>query len=119
MGYHDALLRRLRQAYAERSAVMAAALARHLPSVASTTAPGASSFWLRFPDGTDVRALAAAASRRGVVIEPGDVFFATERPPAHYARLGFASIGADRIDAGVAELAQAWRAVRSITTTQE
>ena len=106
MGYHDALLRRLRQAYAERSAVMAQALARHLPDVAFTTAPGASSFWLRFPEGTDVRALVVAAAARGVVIEPGDVFFA-DGAPHPFARLGFASIDASRIDAGVAELAHA------------
>jgi GntR family transcriptional regulator/MocR family aminotransferase len=109
MGYHDALLRRLREAYAERSAVMADALARHLPEAACSTAPGASSFWVRFPPGTDVRALAAAAARRGVVIEPGDVFFAADTPPAQFARLGFASIAAARIDAGVTELSQAWR----------
>ena len=109
MGYHDALLRRLRQACAERAAVMAAALARHLPQVAFTTAPGASSFWLRFPAGTDVRLLAEAAARRGVVIEPGDVFFAASDPPCVFARLGFASIDAARIDAGLAELAAALR----------
>lgn len=111
MGYHDALLRRLRQACAERGALIVAALERHLPDVAVSTSPGASSCWLRFPDGADTRALAVAAERAGVLIEPGDVFFAGDRPPRQYARLGFASIATDRIAAGIAALAGAFREV--------
>ncbi|CAG0998177.1 HTH-type transcriptional regulator TauR [Burkholderiales bacterium] len=107
MGYHDALLRRLRQACAERGAAVTAALARHLPDVAVSTAPGAASCWLRFPDGVDTRALATAAERAGVLIEPGDVFFAGDRPPRQYARLGFASIATERIAPGIAALAAA------------
>lgn len=113
MGYHDALLRRLRRSNAERGAAIAAALARHLPEVAASTAPGAASCWLRFPDGTDTRALADAAARAGVLIEPGDVFFAGDRPPRQYARLGFASIATDRIEPGIAALAAAHAALRA------
>jgi GntR family transcriptional regulator/MocR family aminotransferase len=110
IGHHDALLRRLRQAYAERSRIMATALTAHLPAVRFSTVAGASSFWLRFPEHVDTRALAAAAASRGVLIEPGDVFFvASEHAPVptNYARLGFASIDAARIDAGIATLATA------------
>ena len=110
MGHHDALLRRLRQAYAERAQRMALALAAHLPDVRFRTVPGASSFWLQFPDDVDTRALAIAAAKRGVLIEPGDVFFA-ERAGAgvsvNHARLGFASIDAARIEPGIAALAAA------------
>ncbi len=108
MGHHDALLRRLRQAYAERSRIMAAALAAHLPDVRFSTVAGASSFWLRFPEHIDTRALATTAAAKGVLIEPGDVFFvaaAEATVPTNYARLGFASIDAARIDAGIAALA--------------
>ena len=110
MGHHDALLRRLRQAYAERSRVVAAALAAHLPGVRFSTVAGASSFWLRFPAHVDTRVLAENAARKGVLIEPGDVFFVADKDapvPANYARLGFASIDASRIDAGIATLASA------------
>lgn len=107
MGYHDAHLRRLRNAYAERGAAIATALAQHLPDVDVSTAAGASSCWLRFPDDVDTRALAAAAERVGVLIEPGDVFFAGDRSPRQYARLGFASIPTHRIAPGVAALAAA------------
>jgi GntR family transcriptional regulator/MocR family aminotransferase len=115
MGYHDALLRRLKQTYAERSPAVASALARYLPDVAFRTVAGASSFWLRFPGGVDTRALAAAAERHGVLIEPGDVFFATDSfancAPRNYARLGFASIATERIEPGLAALAAAYAQV--------
>lgn len=107
MGYHDALLRRLKQSHAQRAPALAAALQRHLPQVAFRTVAGASSFWLEFPGGVDTRAVAAAAERRGVLIESGDVFFAAESPPRNYARLGFGSIATERIEPGVAALADA------------
>jgi GntR family transcriptional regulator/MocR family aminotransferase len=110
MGHHDALLRRLRQAYAERAQRMALALSAHLPDVRFRTVPGASSFWLQFPDDVDTRVLASAAARRGVLIEPGEVFFAARAgtdAPANHARLGFASIDAMRIEPGIAALAAA------------
>ena len=110
---HDAHLRRLRQACAERASAIGAALARHLPEVLVSTASGASSRWLRFPDDVDTRALAAAAERAGVLIEPGDVFFAGDRPPRHYARLGFASIATERIAPGIAALASVHAELRT------
>src|SRR5690349_4928825 len=115
MGYHDGLLRRLKRTCAERSPVVAEALSRHLPEVAFHTVAGASSFWLRFPDGVDTRALAAAAQRHGVLIEPGDVFFAADglgkMPPRNFARLGFASIATERIEPGIGALAAAYAEV--------
>jgi len=116
MGHHDALLRRLRQSYAERSQRMTAALQAHLPAVAFTTVSGASSFWLRFPAAIDTRALADAAARMGVLIEPGDVFFdaAAGPVPTNYARLGFASLDTARIEPGIAMLAAACHEVAHI-----
>jgi GntR family transcriptional regulator / MocR family aminotransferase len=106
------LLRRLKRTYAERAPAVAHALSRHLPDVAFHTVAGASSFWLRFPEGVDTRALAAAAQRDGVLIEPGDIFFASEsrgkQAPRNYARLGFASIATERIEPGIAALATAY-----------
>jgi GntR family transcriptional regulator / MocR family aminotransferase len=115
MGHHDALLRRLRRSYAERSQLMAAALAAHLPEVSFVTACGASSYWVRFPEDIDARDLARTAARMGVLIEPGDVFF--ESPdgatvPLNYARLGLSSIDAGRIQPGIACLASAMAALR-------
>ena len=104
------------RAYAERSQLVAAALRAHLPDVAFTTVSGASSFWLRFPEHVDTRRLAERAAERGVLVEPGDVFFvATKRRavPTNHARLGFASIDAARIDPGIKTLAAAYAEVAS------
>ncbi len=117
MGYHDTLLRRLRQAQAERSRAAAAALARHLPGVEFTRTAGASSLWLRFEPWVDTRALAKAAARQGVLIEPGDVFFAEtdgDAAPSNYARLGIASLDIAAIEPGIAALALAHRQLRAV-----
>jgi len=111
MGYHDALLRRLRHAYADRAQRVAEALRVHLPAVAFTTVAGASSFWLRFPEQVDTRRVAEEAAKLGVLIEPGDVFFCASHDggvPSNYARLGFASIDATRIAPGIVALATAY-----------
>ena len=105
MGYHDALLRRLRQSAAERSRVLADALAQHLPDASFRSVTGGPSFWLGFPESIDTRRLAAAAQERGVLIEPGDVFFAAAKPPVNFARLGYGSIAAERIEPGIEILA--------------
>jgi len=96
---------------------MAAALAEHLPGTSFATVAGASSFWLRFADHVDTRVIADAAARLGVLIEPGDVFFAEIAGgpiPANYARLGFASIEASRIEPGIATLATACAQVAAL-----
>src|SRR6266567_8855460 len=59
-----------------------------------------------------IRGPSAAAQREGVLIEPGDIFFAAEsrgkQAPRNYARLGFASIATERIEPGIAALAAAY-----------
>ena len=76
MGYHDALLRRLGHAYAERARVAVDALdAPSARGCVHARYAGGSSLWLRFPENVDTRALAAAAEGEGVLIEPGDIFF--------------------------------------------
>ena len=42
---------------------------------------------------------------QGIVIEPGEVFFAGRRRPSNTMRLGYSSIPTDRIDEGVRRLA--------------
>jgi len=47
-----------------------------------------------------------------VLIEPGDVFFASEHPPGGFMRLGFQAIETRAIDAGIRELGQVVAALR-------
>ena len=43
------------------------------------------------------------------MIEPGDVFFMSDKPQQRHLRLGITSITADRIDEGIRELGEAMR----------
>lgn len=109
LGHYDALLRRLSIAYHKRVQVLQAALTRHLPEASFVPVAGGASCWVSAPEWLDAQELASSAAERGVLIEPGDVFFMSERPPSWHFRLGITSIAADRIEAGVRELAQAMR----------
>jgi GntR family transcriptional regulator/MocR family aminotransferase len=56
------------------------------------------------PPWLDARRLADLARVEGILIEPGDVHFATEAPPLNYFRLGFSSIDASAIEEGICRL---------------
>lgn len=105
LGHFDRLLRRSIEVLAERAEVVRVGLHRHLPDFAFSCAAGGSSVWVRGPAWLDSRALAEDARAAGVLIEPGDVFFHRADPPRRYFRLGFSSIPATRIDAGLRRLA--------------
>ncbi|MDE2454806.1 MAG: PLP-dependent aminotransferase family protein, partial [Burkholderiales bacterium] len=89
----------------ERCAVVLEALARHAPQCSVVPVTGGGSCWLRLPGGVSATALAEAAAREGVLIEPGDVFFHAATPPAGFIRLGYQSIPAKSIEPGIALLA--------------
>ena len=101
LGHHDAQLRRLATAHSERYPTLLAALARHAPQCTVARASGGGSCWMRLPDGIDAGELADRAADCGVLIEPGDVFFMAETPPAGYVRLGYQSIQAEAIEPGI------------------
>ena len=110
LGHYDAFSRSVSAALEVRSAAVSEGLARHLPGFSWNGGQGRSSVWLRGPDGFDSRVLSAAAARHGVLIEPGDIFFADEAAaPKNFIRLGFASIPVARIEPGLAALACALR----------
>ena len=106
-GHYDVLVRRIHRVYAERWRAMADALSRHLPDWALPPGFGGSSYWLTGPEGFDSEAAAAAALKRGVLIEPGAPFFADAAQGARHFRLGFSSIASERIGDGIERLAKA------------
>jgi GntR family transcriptional regulator / MocR family aminotransferase len=112
-GHHEAFVRRLNLAYRDRAQALRAALAQHLPALRPVSAQGGSALWCSAKPGIDARELTARLYPLGVVIEPGDVFFAGSRTPRHHLRLGYSSIPAERIDAGVRLLARELRAMTS------
>ncbi|MFZ1499283.1 MAG: PLP-dependent aminotransferase family protein [Giesbergeria sp.] len=105
LGYNDAHLKRLAQAQKERGAIVLDALARHAPQCTVTPLGGGGSCWVQLPANVSATELAERAAERGVLIEPGDVFFQSEQPAGHFIRLGFQSINARVINEGIAALA--------------
>ncbi|MCB1493173.1 MAG: PLP-dependent aminotransferase family protein, partial [Rhodobiaceae bacterium] len=67
---------------------------------------GGTAVWVEGPEGQPSDALAEVAQRKGVLIEPGAIFFAGgRRAPAF--RLGLSSIATERIAPGIRLLAEA------------
>ncbi|MQY14043.1 2-aminoadipate transaminase [Streptomyces sp. RB5] len=84
-------LRTVAAALRTRREALLGALAGALPELpVPEAAPGGFHVWQRLPDGTDERALAAAALRAGVAVAPGRHYYPAE-PPAPRLRLSFVS----------------------------
>ncbi|MEM7404919.1 MAG: PLP-dependent aminotransferase family protein [Pseudomonadota bacterium] len=104
-GHHDALVRRLSHAFRERCQVMGEALRRHLPQASYVPTVGGTSYWVQGPDNLNVAGLLPEARREGVLVEPGDVFFAAPEQHQNYFRLGFSAIPTQAIEPGIVRLA--------------
>ncbi len=109
LGHYDALINRLNHAYKRRRTVMDDAINAEGLTIAGRGAFGGSSFWMRAADGVDTDRLALDLRVRGVLIEPGRVFFAPETAPRNYYRLAYSSIAQTRIPEGIAHIADALR----------
>jgi len=105
-GHQEAFVRRLNIAYRDRAHALRAAISQHAPGLIPVSAQGGSALWVSASKGVDTRELAARLYLQGVVVEPGDVFFAGSRLPHHHVRIGYSSIPADRIEAGVRVIAR-------------
>lgn len=103
-GYHDALVRKITSALQQRSELMQTMLNQLLPSSIAKPIFGGSSYWVRGPAALDANLLAQQAKQQGVLIEPGAIFFHGKQPK-NYFRLGFSSIPAEKIAAGLGILA--------------
>ncbi len=113
LGHFDRLLQRNIGILAERAAVLEQSLATYLPEFGVSHSRGGSSVWVKGPEQLDSRRLAEQGRSRGVLVEPGDVFFASEHGPANFLRIGFSSISARRIEAGIQALSEVWRQHRA------
>lgn len=110
LGHHHSLLRRLSVLYGDRAQSLVTALNTWLPEFELVPLKGGSSCWVKAPSYVDTQLLATAALQEGVVIEPGHVFF--HRPAQdnnNFIRMGFSSIGNDKIPAGIERLAKVYR----------
>lgn len=105
LGYHDALINRLERAYKVRWEEMGRALDTCLPNWSRMPTFGGSSYWVSGPQGLDSDKLAEEALQTGIIIEPGQIFFATPDGPRNFFRLGFSSIDSKMIEPGIRCLA--------------
>ena len=109
-GHHDAFIRKLNVTYRERREMLNRALAKNLPQFHVMPSQGGSGAWIKGPDGLNSRLLAERCAARGVLIEPGEIFFSkpSMRNQCHF-RLGYSAIHGGLIEAGVQEIQQAYQ----------
>ena len=105
-GHYDTQINRMGQAYRKRRAAMEDAIQRHGLEQAETGSFGGSSIWMKAPKGVNTTELAQVLKAQGVLIEPGQPFFAPEDRNTRFYRLGYSSIPIPRIEAGIAKIAE-------------
>ncbi|WP_020389923.1 PLP-dependent aminotransferase family protein [Kribbella catacumbae] len=101
-------LRTLADALRDRRTTVLKALSQSLPELLPADPPrGGYHVWLRLPDGSDERAIAANALRHGVAVSAGAPYFTAEAP-APYLRLSYVSTsGTSQLEEGIQRLRQA------------
>ena len=82
------------------------AIQRHGLEQAETGSFGGSSIWMKAPKGVNTTKLAQVLKAQGVLIEPGQPFFAPEDRNTRFYRLGYSSIPIPRIEGGIAKIAE-------------
>lgn len=105
LGHYDSHLRRLSKDRNRRREAMRTAIAHHLPMFRAQSSRSGSSFWLTGPQGLDTDDLRDRLLAKGVLFDPGRLFFMDQRPTSSF-RLGFAAIEPERIDGGLWEIAK-------------
>jgi GntR family transcriptional regulator/MocR family aminotransferase len=101
-GHHDAFIRKLNVTYRDRREVLVNAFATVLPQFHITPSLGGSGAWVKGPDELDCQKLAKCCAARGVLIEPGDVFFNKPSTSTQsYFRMGYSAIASSLVHAGI------------------
>ncbi|MEM8570932.1 MAG: PLP-dependent aminotransferase family protein [Pseudomonadota bacterium] len=107
LGHFDAQLARLSRSFRKRRSIMEECLRHHGLLSPQADSLGGSSFWLRAPDSIDTSALSFELRKKSVLIEPGRAFFAPDRSDLSWYRMAYSSIPANRIEPGIALIAEA------------
>ncbi len=108
-GHMERQLVASRALYARRAALMAQALAEHMPAGTTWTTPeGGFYIWLTAPAGVDTVALSAAARGRKVAYVPGRPFYPGDGGAAQI-RLAYSRVADDLIDEGVRRIGDVLR----------
>lgn len=106
-GHYDMLIRRLTRKYQQRWTIMKAALEQYISPIAAINfVDGGTAFWLQCDEKVDCYHVQRIAAQQGILIEPGDIYFKDKPRPRHYIRLGFTSMKAKNIEAGIRQLGE-------------
>jgi 2-aminoadipate transaminase len=96
----------IRARYKAQRDAMEDCLERHLAGLARWVRPaGGMFFWLELPDQLDALSLLPQAVDAGMAYVPGGAFYA-EAPRANTLRLSFVTVPPQKIETGIAALAQ-------------
>jgi 2-aminoadipate transaminase len=105
-GMLDTHVPTIRERYRRHRDAMQAALQTHLSGLATWVKPtGGMFFWLELKPGLDAMALLPKAVEAGMAYVPGTAFYA-QAPQPNTLRLSFVTAPPDKIEAGIAMLAQ-------------
>jgi 2-aminoadipate transaminase len=108
-GFLDTHVPAIRTRYKLHRDAMQASLAKHLGGIAQWHTPvGGMFFWLELPAHIDAVALLPTAVEAGMAYVPGAAFYASA-PRKNTLRLSFVTSPPEKIEAGVAALAQVLR----------
>lgn len=115
LGYYDGLLHRTRRDYEQRWHLANKALRERLPGFLKSGEFGGTNFILADDEtGLEAKAIAQAALRRGVIVEPITPCFSDRAQGAKFFRLGVSSIHRDLIEGGIDRLCDAIGDLRSL-----
>jgi GntR family transcriptional regulator/MocR family aminotransferase len=104
-GYYDRLMHEVRGVLAQRATVLAAALARHLPSFDFQMPHGGSVIWGTIAEQIEMEAFHRESFQAGVICDDGKPFFADPAHAGRHLRFGFSSIPQERIEPGIRAVA--------------
>jgi GntR family transcriptional regulator / MocR family aminotransferase len=99
-GDYGRALTRMRTTMKRKWLTIVEAAEAHLPAQFLIPA-GGTSLWLEGPADLDGMKLAREAQTRGVLLEPGELFFLEAPRPRHYFKLGYSSIPENRVATGI------------------
>jgi GntR family transcriptional regulator / MocR family aminotransferase len=104
LGHYRSHINRITTAFARRSARVQELLNGLAPAFGIQSNTRSACLWVTGKPDLDATRLAALAETRGVLIEPGEIFFVGNNVPRNTFRMGISSIPDNRIDRGVEAL---------------
>lgn len=111
LGHYRAHVNRITAAFVRRSLRVQELLKDMAPGLHIQSNARSACLWVIGTPGLDAAQLAELAETRGVLIEPGHIFFAGATAPRNMFRLGLSSIPDNRIDRGVETLVSCLREI--------